>query len=159
MQPFMHADEARADPKAECGFSIISAMFWTAFAAIVVSGTAQVVVYGTITGRRSRVRNLARAAASAIIEARPPAEAGGTVAHDAAVSGYTDIVVVDPETGGVVTGDAAHGYRFRRQWRLSAGADGAWVFEASSELLVGDSTEPLDGPDGVLVSTSRLIER
>lgn len=159
MPQSMHANEARVARTAERGFSIISAMFWTAFAAIVVSGTAQIVVYGTITGRRSRVRSLARAAASAVIEARPPAEAGGTVAPDAAVSGYADIVVVDPETGGVVTGDDPHGYRFRRQWRLSAGADGAWVFEASSELLAGNSDEPLDGPDGVLVSTCRLIER
>lgn len=159
MPQSMHANEARAARSAERGFSIISAMFWTVFAAIVVSGTAQIVVYGTITGRRSHIRDLGRAAASAIVEARPPAEPGGSVAPDAAVSGYSDVVTVDPDTGAILPGDDVAGYRFRRQWRLSQGADGVWVFEASSELLAGNTAERLDGPDGALVTTSRLLER
>lgn len=141
------------------GLSIISAVFWTAFAAIVMTGTAQLVVFATVTSRRSRVRNMARAAASAIVEARPPAEAGGSVAPARVVAGYSDVVTLDAETGAVTTDDNVTGYRFHRQWSLSQDAVGVWVFEASAELLSGDSAVPVDGPDAVLVSTSRIVER
>jgi len=131
-------------------------MFWTAFAAIVLTSTAQLVVHATITARRSRARNAARAAASAVVEARRPAEAGGSVAPEPAVAGYSDVVTVDEETGEVR--QDGNGYRLRRQWRLTRDSAGYYVFEATAELLHEASDVPVEGPDAILVLTSRVLE-
>jgi hypothetical protein len=114
--------------------------------------------YGTLTARHSRESFSARLVASELLSHTPPATNGGSVYPNDAVSGWSDVVMVDASTGQMAPDDAAKaGARFLRQWKASTDGAGRRTY-AVSAVALDDRGRPLAGVDASSVVLSRSVK-
>lgn len=117
---------------------------------VAICTAALVAARGVLQARHAVLRTDARTAASLLVNAEPPAGVGGAVAPERPVTGWFDIVVVNPATGEfepLEGPSGSQGVPIRRQWRVVV-ERGVRVYSVSAELLGSDAATPLPPPQG-----------
>lgn len=136
----------------ERGFGVIEVMIVALLLVVAIVGWGLVSIKATIATRAAQTNLTVRMAASQVINSTLPASVGGSVAPAPAVTGFSDLVMVDPKTGTISpVGDApppSSAMFIRRQWQLQIGSSGAKVFSVSAVLVDGADGEPVAGPLG-----------
>jgi hypothetical protein len=143
------ADQPR-DGAAQWGFSLVEILAVMCLLTVAICTAALVAAKGVLQARHAGLHADARTAASALVNAEPPEGLGGSVAPDAPVAGWFDIVVVSAATGRLerLEGTArASDVPIRRQWRVAV-ERGVRVYTVSAELLGSDASTPLAPAQG-----------
>lgn len=129
----------------EEGYAVFAAMVGVAIVSVALANQALLAGYGALAARGAKNQLACRQAALALLNAAPPAAAGGSVAPAAPVDGWSDTVTIDSQTGAVAEAAArgvAGAVLIARQWRRGADAAGREVYEVSA-TAAGGSGEPL----------------
>lgn len=132
------------------GFGLVEIVTVMCLLTVAICTAALVAAKGLLQARHAVLRTDARTAASSLVNGEPPADVGGAVAPDLPLSGWFDVVVVNPSTGEfepLVGTSRDHGVPIRRQWRVVS-ERGVLVYSVSAELLGSDTNTPLAPAQG-----------
>jgi hypothetical protein len=155
--PIGRARRARSRRK-DAGWTLAGTMVLVAVVTVALGQMVFTSAYGTLNARRSREHFSVRLVASEVLSRTPPAADGGSVYPEAAASGWSDVVMVDPSTGLVGPDDPKRaGARLLRQWKTSAGGSGRRVY-AVSVVALDESGRPLAGADAATAVLARSVK-
>lgn len=150
MTPKSKSRAARTRTRTQRGFSIVEVVVVMCLLTVAICTAALLTIKGILQARHARVRTDAQTTASALVNSPAPAGTGGSVAPDAPVVGWSDVVFVNPETGQFepLTGRLPEGaVPIRRQWRV-APTGTMRVYSVSAEIMSPDATTPLPDAQG-----------
>jgi hypothetical protein len=145
----------------EAGFALATQLVAISVATVGLLGAIATACVGVLTAERAAERVDARLAALALLDSRAldATPEGGSIAPDAPVDGYFDVVVASEKSGGyevVPAGASVEGDLFRRQWRVrSDEATGARLVEVSCELMASVDGGPMRGAAATRVILSK----
>ena len=135
---------------AQRGFGLVEILAVTCLLTVAICTAALVAAKGVLQARHAGLHADARTAASALVNAEPPEGLGGSVAPDAPVTGWFDVVVVSAESGRLERLEGptrVNVVPIRRQWRVAV-ERGVRVYTVSAELLGSDASTPLAPAQG-----------
>ncbi len=138
----------------------MAVMICVCIVSIALVNHAMMACFASATATQSRYAFECRQAATDRLSSTLPDVDGGSLAPYAPVTGYSDTVYLDPETGALVDVETSPPRTgaglIRRQWRLGSDAGGNRVFEVSAVAL-DLGLAPRRGPLAASVVLSKRV--